>query len=624
MTVGALSLLLAAFTTVGAGSHHPVVEASVHEAFASSSNRESYVVVVLKRDGLGASPNREAAIAERRNSLLSDLTEENFRPVYRWTHVAGMTGIATVRGLEILSQHPLVERIGRDLQGSGQLGTSVPFIGATQAHAAGVTGAGVTVAVIDSGIDSNHPDLSRDIAAGGMHFLMQGADVGVTFEDEIGHGTSVAATITSDGVVASSGVAPDAKVLPIKVVAASGASFLSDWVSAVDYVVTAAPSQTRLAAINMSLASSLSFSESPCDSTAAINILLGDAIRAARDIEILTFASSGNRGQCNAMGSPACLSAAIAVAAVYTTDGGREPIVGTYDNFFGTTFGACADTTTESNQVACFSNRSGSNEFAAPGRSIVSSTLGGGTSQWTGTSQAAPHVAGALALLLSGTDGDPESCLAAMKLTGVQTIDNCGSARAPIRVDVEAALAAPKPFDEYCFGNGGDQLDCTDCPCGNNAPLGSRGGCMNSNGTSARLRMSGLPRVSEDTLRLTARALPPSIASVLVSGSNRLPASPAHPCFSSESGIANIGDGLRCAGIGLRRHGLRFSDASGSVGRDNEGWGGDDAPLGGIVSQAGFVVGQTRHFQLFYRDSVHGDCNGALSTTQAVSTTFVP
>jgi len=624
MIAAQLALLLAVLGTSPALPAQALVEPSVYKALAASMTDETYVLVVFERDGLGDGEARTASIEARRTAILSTLSETDFRPVYQWQHVAGMSGYATERGLELLAKHAFVERIGSDMQGSGQLGSSVPYIGASTAHTNGVTGDGITIAVIDTGIDTDHPDLIDDIAPGGMHFLFQGTNVGTSFEDVIGHGTAVAATITSGGVVAGVGVAPDAKILPIQVVDSIGQSFLSDWVAAVDYVISAAPSQTRLAAINMSLATTVSFSESPCDSTAAVNILLGDAIRTARDQSILTFASSGNRGECNAMGSPACLEAAIAVAAVYEGDSGREPIVATYQNFFGTSFGDCFDPTTAADQITCFSNRSASNELAAPGLAIRSSVLGGGAGNWTGTSQASPQVAGALALLLQGTDADVESCLTSLKLTGQTTFDTCGPNPPPLRIDVAAALAAGIPFVSYCIGNGGDQMGCTNCPCGNNAGSDQRGGCLNSAGSSALLRASGLPRTSSDSLRFEAKNLPASAAAVLISGANRLPANSAHPCFSLGSGIPTLGDGLRCAGGFFKRHGLRPADSNGSIGSTNRGWGGEDAPPPGLIEQGGFTAGQTRQFQVIYRDFMHGTCTTGLASTQAVSTTIVP
>jgi subtilisin family serine protease len=95
--------------------------------------------------------------------------------------------------------------------------SSVPFIRADQVHAMGITGAGVTVAVIDTGIYYDHPGLLGSISDGGISFengrpvFDGGADI-----YEYGHGTYMSLIIT-DG----SGVAPDAKTLPIRVLGGS-------------------------------------------------------------------------------------------------------------------------------------------------------------------------------------------------------------------------------------------------------------------------------------------------------------------------------------------------------------------------------------------------------------------
>ena len=52
-------------------------------------------------------------------------------------------------------------------------------------------------------------------------------------------------------------------------------------------------------------------------------------------------------------------------------------------------------------------------------------------------------------------------------------------------------IASASSFTESCNGDGGDQMGCTDCPCFNNIPTGNVGGCVNSAGTSTRLRVSG-------------------------------------------------------------------------------------------------------------------------------------
>ncbi|MBK8027395.1 MAG: S8 family serine peptidase [Chloroflexi bacterium] len=101
----------------------------------------------------------------------------------------------------------------------------------------GLTGAGVRVAVLDSGIDTDHPDLADDLIAqvcftgGGTPALGScppaDTNTGISAEDENGHGTNVAGIITSDGTVAPIGFAPDAQIVAVRVLDGFGSGWLS-------------------------------------------------------------------------------------------------------------------------------------------------------------------------------------------------------------------------------------------------------------------------------------------------------------------------------------------------------------------------------------------------------------
>ena len=116
--------------------------------------------------------------------------------------------------------------------------------------------------------------------------------------------------------------------------------------------------------------------------------------------------------------------------------------------------------------------------------------------------------------------------------------------------------------------------------------------------------------------------------SVLLSGAAVAPTGAANPCFGLQSGIHSADrDGLRCAVQGVRRHGNRMTDAAGNI-QDStgpsRGWGGESDPSVGIATQGGFVAGQTRYFQVVYRDDPSVVCMRGLNTTQAVEVTFEP
>ncbi len=185
-------------------------------------------------------------------------------------------------------------------------------------------------------------------------------------------------------------------------------------------------------------------------------------------------------------------------------------------------------------------------------------------------------------------------------------------------------------LEPFCFGDGGDGMGCTDCPCSNNAPAGSGGGCRNSNASSqgACLAASGAPDVSApaDTLRFEVTGANASTFGVLVSGSERLPSNPANPCVLQNPGSGVLSpavlDGLRCVGAGALRHGSRASDTAGDIGVTNAGWGPPNQPLQGIGVTSGFVSGQTRHFQVFYRELATLSCMTGQNTTNGISVTF--
>ncbi len=184
---------------------------------------------------------------------------------------------------------------------------------------------------------------------------------------------------------------------------------------------------------------------------------------------------------------------------------------------------------------------------------------------------------------------------------------------------------------EYCNGDGGDQLGCTNCPCMNNAPAGTVGGCLNSANTPGRLIVTGdlsvsLPAGSTTDLRIALTGAPPSAFCILNSGDAVAPGSPANPCFGLNSGAqATPFDGLRCAIQNTRRHGGRAADANGDVGVTNNPWGGEGGPPVGIANAgSGFVAGQTRYLQAINRDDPLLSCMRGLNTSQAIEVVFTP
>ena len=184
------------------------------------------------------------------------------------------------------------------------------------------------------------------------------------------------------------------------------------------------------------------------------------------------------------------------------------------------------------------------------------------------------------------------------------------------------------PFNDRCNGDGGNQVGCTNCPCGNDAVQGTTGGCLNQSGASARLLATGsssLGVADPGDLRFEMTGGNPNTLAVLTSGDNLAPQNMSNPCFGLGTGVQSLVlDGLRCAVGNTQRHGGRPMDVNGDVGITNNAWGGANGPAPSIAAQGGFIAGQSRFFQVFYRaDSTLG-CLTGQNTTQAVSVTFQP
>jgi subtilisin family serine protease len=227
----------------------------------------------------------------------------------------------------------------------------------------GVTqGDGVNLAVIDTGIDTDHPDLK---VAGGVNCV----EPGKPFKDDHGHGTHVAGTIAAQdneqGVV---GVAPEVSLYGVKVLDAYGSGTFADVISGIQWAV-----ENGMDIANMSLGAGYGTDA------------LEDAVKKAAAAGLTIVAAAGNSG--GDVGYPAAYPETIAVAASDSKD-----------------------------KVAWFSSRGPEVDFIAPGVDVLSTAMDGGYAEMSGTSMASPHVAGlaALAAASQGLSG-PEEIRAALR-----------------------------------------------------------------------------------------------------------------------------------------------------------------------------------------------------------------
>ncbi len=189
---------------------------------------------------------------------------------------------------------------------------------------------------------------------------------------------------------------------------------------------------------------------------------------------------------------------------------------------------------------------------------------------------------------------------------------------------VRSSFNTHSTIQALCAGNGNAGPACANCPCGNNAPSYSFGGCSNFAGTSAVLAMTGEASLVADTMRMeVSRAMPNSFA-VLISSATALPLQPSAGCPRATGVPSLVFDGLRCVGGVTLRHGLRATDSKGRAGDTNDGWGGPFAPAGGLVAQGAFASGQHRFLQAVYRDLADSNCDTGLNTTNAIAVMVIP
>lgn len=281
-----------------------------------------------------------------------------FGGTVRWVYsiIPSISAIVPVDQLDAIAAHPAI----RIIEGDGKVQAfdeysaawGVERIGAEFAHLAGNQGAGIKVAVIDTGIDYNHPDLAS-LYVGGYDFVNNDNDP----MDDNRHGTHVSGTVAAalDGVGVV-GVAPSIELYGVKVLSAGGSGDWNDIIAGIDWCAVNGMDVT-----NMSLGGYGNPGQQ-----------VEDALIAADEAGVLNVAASGNFYSLFGVAYPARYEVVMAVSA-----------------------------TDRSNKIAGFADTGPQIELAAPGVDVNSTRRGGGYELLSGTSMASPHVAGTAALVFA-------------------------------------------------------------------------------------------------------------------------------------------------------------------------------------------------------------------------------
>lgn len=395
---------------------------------AAQSEGQIRVIVQLRAPsiGFGRVPFNTRLNADMQNEVLASAGKFEIR--HKYSHLPAFAGYADFATLIQLQADPLVASIVIDEPSTMHTDVSVPAIQADVARLTyGLRGRGVTIAVLDSGIDTNHPDLSDDIIA--QHCETQGTcppsntTTGISAEDANGHGTNVSGVITANGVVAPIGFAPDVKIVAVRVLSNTGSGFVSDWVEGLNWVI-ANQATLNVDIINMSLGTNALYtSTATCDAAQPTVATAANTLVNTHGVAI--FASSGNQGSATSLSSPACNTGVVSVGATYDSNLGAEPDSGTYNSLFGGSWPACADAATSATVITCFTNSNAELDLLAPGARITSAGMGGGTSTYRGTSQASPTVAAVAALMLEANPTlTPAQIQSTLYSTGVNVTDS--------------------------------------------------------------------------------------------------------------------------------------------------------------------------------------------------------
>ncbi len=358
--------------------------------------------------------------AEQKKKILSAFTSKEAVELKHFSHLpVGFVRVHTKAALEKLLSDPGVVGVFENEVKRATLAGSLPLIGQPQVAAQGYQGTGTTVAVLDTGTDyrlaafgnCTSPSVPVNCkVATAVDFIASDGQL-----DTNQHGTNVA------GIVL--GVAPGAKIASLRVLDAAGNGSDFGILNAINWCIQNKVTY-NIVAMNLSLGDSTKYTSQITASP------YFSAFSNARAAGILPIVAAGNEAYNNGLASPGAVTGAVSVGAVY------DSAMGSFN--WGSPL-RCTDTTSAPDKVVCFSNSASFLTLLAPGSQITAAGITQG-----GTSQAAPHVAGAVAVLRAAFPGETLDQTVARLTTGVMVTDSRNDITKP-RLNLQMAMGLSAP-----------------------------------------------------------------------------------------------------------------------------------------------------------------------------------
>jgi len=360
------------------------------DAVAPAGDRFLDVIVTLNVDARGHSRAERLAMASEVARQHGAATTQTYGTV-----LTGFAARMPEAAVERLRGDPMVANIEMDREahafmgkpGGGGGGPQVVPWGVARVGATGNAhkGNGVHIYIIDTGIDSDHPDLTAHIGNGFAAVACKGRKCIQSWDDDNGHGSHVSGSVAAiDNSIGVIGVAPGATLHAVKVLNSQGSGSFSNIIAGIDWMTAEVGARGQAAVANMSLGGGGSKTGTCTHSGFTGTDTFHQAICNAKNAGVVFAVAAGNDGA-DAEGSVPAAYDDTVITVSATQQGDNWPTWSNWGN--GNPTGVSAP-------VA----------IAAPGVSILSTWNDGATNTISGTSMASPHVAGAAALFLSGSN----------------------------------------------------------------------------------------------------------------------------------------------------------------------------------------------------------------------------